>query len=70
MGRTTAIMLAAIRGNTNCLKFLVDSGGDINVRDNVSPVLVMILSVTPLSTISYDKIASLFTTILLFYIWE
>ena len=41
-------MRAAIEGYIDILKLLVDSGGDINVRDNVSGMLVMILSVTPL----------------------
>ena len=41
-------MYAAAGGCIDCLKLLVDSGGDINVRDNVSDLLVMILSVTPL----------------------
>ena len=41
-------MYAADRGHIDCLKLLVDSGGDINVRDKVSDLLVMMLSVTPL----------------------
>jgi ankyrin repeat protein len=32
----TAIIYAAGNGKIDCLKLLVDSGGDINVRDNVS----------------------------------
>ena len=45
----TAITIAARKGFIDILNLLIDSGGDINVRDNVSDMLVMILSVTPLS---------------------
>ncbi len=40
---STAIIWAALKGHIDCLKLLVDSGGDINVRDNVSDLRVMIL---------------------------
>ena len=41
-------MGASMRGDLDILKLLVDNGGDINVRDNVSEMIIMILSVTPL----------------------
>ena len=38
---------AANFNHIDCLKLLVDCGGDINDRCNVSDMLVMTLSVTP-----------------------
>ncbi len=35
----TAIVCAVNNQNFNILKFLVDSGGDVNVRDKVSVLL-------------------------------
>ncbi len=39
-------MWAAFNGQISMLKLLIDSGGDVNVRDNVSDMLVMLLSVS------------------------
>ena len=44
----TAIIHAAIEGHVNCLKLLVDNGGDINTTNKVSDFFIIILSVTPL----------------------
>ena len=49
----TAITWAAGNGHIDCLKLLVDSGGDINGRDIVSDMFVIILSVTPLPVYLY-----------------
>ena len=41
-------------GHIDIVKLLVDSGGDINARSNVSDLLVIILSVTPLPVLFFE----------------
>ena len=55
-GGRTAVIHTARWAKNDCLKLLVDSGGDINVRDNVSDMFVMMLSVTPLPITSNWKL--------------
>ena len=51
-------MFASRNGYIDCLKLLIDNGGDINVRTNVSDRIGMVLSVTHLklyvSDISFE----------------
>jgi ankyrin repeat protein len=47
----TAIIWATSTAKFDILKLLIDSGGDINFRNNVSDLLVVILSVAPLTVL-------------------
>ena len=46
-------MWATRNNQIDCLKLLVDSGGDINVRDNVSDFFVIMLSSVTLLSVDY-----------------